>query len=232
MIIVTRLANDKYRITRQVYKDGDIKFKRTNTLVFAPYDADGPFMFTDPRENIDVVNFINTAYSHALTHCAGDEARKCVVDCMVNHGFAAIEVLKGGSYYIDIKHTYLIVRLQSFLAKLGVVLGVKPAIKSNGGDINTFGFLRHIMEYQVERSWRIKSAYYKRAISRDRINNALIAKYIDALHELEKTYRYYTTKYDLVPVRKLIGSEVNEIIDQLENKLASNLITASDITGE
>jgi hypothetical protein len=231
LVLVTRLANDKYRITRQFYRDGDVRFKKTNTLIFAPYDADGPFLFSDPTENPEVVGFINNAYSHALTHIAGDEARKCVVDCMVNHGFAAIEVLKGGSYYIDCKHTSLILKLQGFLSRLGIVLGIKPAIKSNGGEINTFAFLRDIMQYQVERSFRIKSAYYRRALTRDRINNSLIGKYINNLQDIKKTYKYYTKKYDLTVAYKIIISDINEIISQLESRLTNNL-TIADITGD
>ena len=231
LTIVTRLANDKYRITEQSYRDNDIRFKKTNTLLFAPYDADGPFLFTDPLANPDVSTFLNTTYNHALTHIAGDEARKCVVDCMVNHAFAAIEVQKGGSYYIDSKHASLIVKLQSFLAKLGITLGIKPAIKSRGGDINSYAFLNGIMTYQIERSFRIKSAYYKRVLTRSRINNNLIGKYIGLLQDMKKTYKYYTDKYGLVAAYRMITSDTNSIIESLESKLARNL-SVGDITEE
>jgi hypothetical protein len=231
LTIVTRLANDKYRLTEQSYRDGDIRFKKTNTLLFAPYDADGPFLFTDPLANPDVSTFVNNAYCHALTHIAGDEARKCVVDCMVNHAFAAIEVQKGGSYYIDTKHTKLIVKLCNFLSKLNIVLGIKPAIKSSKGDINTYEFLHGIMTYQIERSFRIKSAYYKRVLTRSRINNSLIGKYIHLLQDMKKTYKYYTDKYGLVAAYRMITSDTNSIIENLETKLARNL-SVGDITEE
>ena len=232
LTIVTRLANDKYRLTKQFYRDGDVRFKKTNILLFAPYDADGPFMFSDPTANPDVVNFINAAYTHSLTHITGDEARKCVVDCMTNHGFAAIEVLKGGSYYLDSKYASLIVKLQSFLAKLNITLGIKPAIKSRGGDINSFAFLHNIMEYQIERSFKIRTAYYKRVLTRERINNNLIGKYIAQLQTMKLTYGYYTNKYNLIEISRIIVTEIDEIINCLETKLARNLSIGNIIGDE
>jgi hypothetical protein len=48
---------------------------------------------------------------------------------------------------------------------------------------------------------------------------------------MKKTYKYYTDKYGLVAAYRMITSDTNSIIENLETKLARNL-SVGDITEE